>query len=79
MFQKRQDHKRQHNNLTQKDFFDRKIKIAKAAISQYSQLKTIASIQRQFIDALLYAIRYKILLDSDVLLFTMKQTESLIE
>lgn len=77
MFQKKQDHRQQHDNLTQKDLFDRKIKIAEAAISQYSQLKTIASMQRQFFDALLYAIRYKIPLESDVLLYTMKKTELL--
>jgi hypothetical protein len=68
MFQKKQEHHHLRENLTQKDLFDRKIKIAESAVAQFSTLKILFSMMRQILDTILHAIRYKLPLDKDVFL-----------
>ncbi|SRR5882724_2344075 len=76
---KKQEHRYHRENLTQKDLFDKKIRIAEAAIAQFTQVKVIFYMIREIIDTLLHAIRYKLSFDMDVLLNITKEFSGLVE
>jgi hypothetical protein len=60
MFQKRQEHRYQRQNLTQKDLFDKKIPIAETAFAQLTLVKTFVSSSRDLLNIFVYALRGEI-------------------
>jgi hypothetical protein len=77
--QKKQEHHYQRENLTQKDLFDKKIKIAEAAIAQFTKMKVILHTIREIIDIVVHALKGEIPLDKDILMGTVNALSPIIE